>query len=57
MAQFRTVFITVGTTSFKDLIDVIDTKETADILKKIGCERLILQFGKVIIIMTILKQI
>lgn len=47
MAQFRTVFITVGTTSFKDLIDVIDTKETAEILKKIGCERLILQFGKV----------
>lgn len=44
--EFRTVFITVGTTSFDSLVGEINTQETVDVLKKIGCRKVILQYGR-----------
>lgn len=43
--EYRSIFITVGTTQFDDLIDSINTPETASVLNKLGCINLIVQFG------------
>ncbi|KAE8608568.1 hypothetical protein XENTR_v10011534 [Xenopus tropicalis] len=42
----KTVFVTVGTTSFDDLISCVSAKETVRILKGLGYNRLILQIGR-----------
>lgn len=44
--DFRTVFITVGTTSFGSLMEEINTKVTVEVLKKVGCKKVILQYGR-----------
>ncbi|XP_026213636.1 UDP-N-acetylglucosamine transferase subunit ALG13 homolog [Anabas testudineus] len=42
----RTVFVTVGTTSFDDLIENITSSEAVETLKAQGYERLVLQVGR-----------
>ncbi|XP_045887522.1 UDP-N-acetylglucosamine transferase subunit ALG13 homolog isoform X1 [Micropterus dolomieu] len=42
----KTVFVTVGTTSFDDLIESITCPETVQALKARGYERLVLQVGR-----------
>ena len=42
----RSVFVTVGTTSFDDLIEEMDKKETLDALLELGCTRIVIQFGR-----------
>ncbi|KAM7389890.1 hypothetical protein PAMP_023836 [Pampus punctatissimus] len=42
----KTVFVTVGTTSFDDLIENVTTSEAAQALKSRGYERLVLQVGR-----------
>ncbi|XP_054453884.1 UDP-N-acetylglucosamine transferase subunit ALG13 homolog isoform X2 [Anoplopoma fimbria] len=42
----KTVFVTVGTTSFDDLIEGITCPETVQVLKARGYERLVLQVGR-----------
>lgn len=44
--EFKTVFVTVGTTSFDELIGEVNTRGTVEVLKKIGCKRLIIQYGR-----------
>lgn len=42
----KTVFVTVGTTSFDELIKVITSSEAVEALKSHGYEKLVLQVGK-----------
>ncbi|KAF1384858.1 hypothetical protein PFLUV_G00124550 [Perca fluviatilis] len=42
----KTVFVTVGTTSFDELIESITSPETVQALKARGYERLVLQVGR-----------
>ncbi|XP_073343246.1 UDP-N-acetylglucosamine transferase subunit ALG13 [Pagrus major] len=42
----KTVFVTVGTTSFDELIESITTSEAVQALKARGYERLVLQVGR-----------
>ncbi|KAA8588816.1 UDP-N-acetylglucosamine transferase subunit ALG13 homolog [Etheostoma spectabile] len=42
----KTVFVTVGTTSFDELIESITSPETVEALKARGYERLVLQVGR-----------
>lgn len=42
----KTVFVTVGTTSFDDLIESITCPEAVQVLKTRGYERLVLQVGR-----------
>lgn len=42
----KTVFVTVGTTSFDDLIETITSPETVQALRARGYERLVLQVGR-----------
>lgn len=44
--DYRSVFVTVGTTSFDILISVINTQEIAEVLKLLGCKKLVIQFGR-----------
>lgn len=44
--EFKTVFITVGTTCFEELIDEVNTKDTVEALKKLGCKKLVIQYGR-----------
>ncbi|NP_001084877.1 ALG13, UDP-N-acetylglucosaminyltransferase subunit-like L homeolog [Xenopus laevis] len=42
----KTVFVTVGTTSFDHLISCVSAEETVTILKGLGYNRLVLQIGR-----------
>ncbi len=42
----RTVFVTVGTTSFDSLIWTVTKNETLKVLKKLGFSRILLQIGR-----------
>ncbi|XP_060904303.1 UDP-N-acetylglucosamine transferase subunit ALG13 homolog [Labrus mixtus] len=42
----KTVFVTVGTTSFDELSNTITCPESVQALKARGCERLVLQVGR-----------
>ncbi|KAK7922448.1 hypothetical protein WMY93_009350 [Mugilogobius chulae] len=42
----KTVFVTVGTTSFDELIEAITSSAAVEILKARGYERLVLQVGR-----------
>lgn len=44
--EFKTVFVTVGTTSFDELIGEVNTRRMLEVLKTIGCKRLIIQYGR-----------
>lgn len=44
--EFKTVFVTVGTTSFDELIGEVNTRRMVELLKTIGCKRLIIQYGR-----------
>lgn len=44
--DYKSVFVTVGTTSFDALIAVINTRECEEALKKMGCKKLVIQFGR-----------
>lgn len=43
--EYPNVFVTVGTTQFDDLIDSLNSPETAQILEQLGCSHLSVQFG------------
>lgn len=43
--EFRNVFITVGTTSFDELIAEVNARAVAA-LKQLGCKRLVVQYGR-----------
>lgn len=45
-SNMKTVFVTVGTTSFDELIETITSSETLEALKSRGYENLILQVGR-----------
>lgn len=45
MSSFQNVFVTVGTTHFEDLIDVILTDEILKLLQSIQCKWLRIQYG------------
>lgn len=42
---FRRIFVTVGTTKFQQLTDVIQNDEILQHLQRIKCEQLIIQYG------------
>ncbi|XP_055459086.1 UDP-N-acetylglucosamine transferase subunit ALG13 homolog [Psammomys obesus] len=42
----KKVFVTVGTTSFDDLIACVATRDSLQILKRLGYNRLVLQIGR-----------
>lgn len=42
----RTVFVTVGTTLFQDLVDEITSQDALDSLRRLGCTKLVIQYGK-----------
>lgn len=42
----KTVFVTVGTTEFDQLISVISSSEALRVLKSLGYQRLVLQIGR-----------
>ena len=43
---FERVLVTVGTTEFDELILLLDTPEFVDLLEKLKCKTLILQYGR-----------
>lgn len=43
---FSTIFITVGTTSFNSLLEAVNTVEIAEIIRKLNCSKLIIQYGR-----------
>lgn len=45
MASFRSIFVTVGTTKFEDLIDTILSDKILTLLQKCQCKLLKLQYG------------
>lgn len=45
MSSFQTVFVTVGTTQFEDLIDVITTDDILRLLQSFQCKLLKIQYG------------
>lgn len=45
MSSFRSVFLTVGTTLFEDLVDVILTDEILTLLQSFQCKFLRIQYG------------
>lgn len=45
MLSLDRVFVTVGTTQFKDLIDVIQSDEILTLLQNYRCRNLIIQYG------------
>jgi beta-1,4-N-acetylglucosaminyltransferase len=44
--QFRTIFVTVGTTEFKELFESIDKSSFVDAIAQLGCRRLNIQVGR-----------
>jgi beta-1,4-N-acetylglucosaminyltransferase len=42
----KTVFVTVGTTEFDQLISVISSPESLRVLRSLGYQRLVLQIGR-----------
>lgn len=48
----RTVFVTVGTTSFDSLIKAVDTQEVKDQLSRKGYTHLLIQMGRGVYIPT-----
>lgn len=48
----RTVFVTVGTTSFDSLIKAVDTQEVKDQLSRKGYAHLLIQMGRGVYIPT-----
>lgn len=46
MVQIRTVYVTVGSTRFDDLIKNVTTDEFLKLLQLKGCKNLVLQIGK-----------
>lgn len=44
--NFSNIFVTVGTTKFDDLINVINSKEFANTLNEFKCKKLTLQVGR-----------
>jgi beta-1,4-N-acetylglucosaminyltransferase len=42
---YSTVFVTVGTTKFEDLLKTVDTEDFFKALDSIGCKHLIIQKG------------
>lgn len=45
MSSFRSVFVTVGTTLFEDLVDVILTDDILALLQSFQCKSLRIQYG------------
>lgn len=45
MLQLKQIFVTVGTTTFPDLIEAVMSDEILEIFKKYHCEKLIIQHG------------
>lgn len=43
--HFRNIFITVGTTQFDSLVEVINTIEIANVFKTFQCQKLTIQIG------------
>lgn len=43
--KYSNVFVTVGTTQFDDLIDSVNSSQTASRLEDLGCTHLTVQFG------------
>lgn len=48
----RTVFVTVGTTSFDSLVKAVDTQEVKDQLSRKGYTHLLIQMGRGVYIPT-----
>ena len=47
MVSFQTVFVTVGTTKFDSLMEVMNTEDFQRVLQqRFGTTRLVVQFGK-----------
>lgn len=44
--EYKSVFITVGTTSFDELFYVVNTKQTVEALKLLGCKKVVMQYGR-----------
>ncbi|XP_058010621.1 putative bifunctional UDP-N-acetylglucosamine transferase and deubiquitinase ALG13 [Ahaetulla prasina] len=42
----KSVFVTVGTTSFDDLIAAVTTPEATQVLQDLGCRKLVIQVGR-----------
>lgn len=43
---YRTIFFTVGTTEFVELVEAIDNVTFVDVLITMGCQKLIVQIGR-----------
>ncbi|XP_050071318.1 UDP-N-acetylglucosamine transferase subunit ALG13 homolog [Anopheles maculipalpis] len=43
---YRSVFVTVGTTEFEDLVQIVTSAAVLEQLSVLGCESLTVQFGK-----------
>ena len=44
--SYNTIFVTVGTTKFEELIKVMDTESFFSTIRKLGCKKLIIQKGR-----------
>ena len=44
--MFRTVLVTVGTTEFSGLIDVVSSRDFISAIKSLGCRELVVQYGR-----------
>lgn len=44
--EFKNIFITVGTTSFDELIAEVNAREMVAALKRLGCKRIVVQYGR-----------
>lgn len=44
--EFKNIFVTVGTTKFKKLINKLQDKNVIDLLSRLGCKQLIVQAGE-----------
>ncbi|KAL5283021.1 Alg13 family protein [Megaselia abdita] len=49
---FQSIFVTVGTTSFDDLITTINEPEIVEALEILGCKKLVLQIGSGVLLST-----
>ena len=44
--EFKTIFVTVGTTSFDALISELNTEQSVETLLALGCQKLVIQYGR-----------